>query len=201
MNGPHAGDLVFYMLLLVLPLSALAARRLPFTAMLKMTAAWVAIFGVLLILVGQRERFRPLWDGARNALTGDEQIVQGTTVRIPMAADGHFWASVTINGVARRMLIDSGATSVALTGATARAAGVTIDNFAPNIIVSTANGDIAAKRGIVTSLRLGGITARGLPVVVADAFGDTDVIGMNFLSRLRGWRVEGRTLILEPKHD
>ena len=31
-------------------------------------------------------------------------------------------------------------------------------------------------------------------------FGDIDVLGMNFLSRLKSWRVEGRTLILTPHH-
>jgi aspartyl protease family protein len=49
-------------------------------------------------------------------------------------------------------------------------------------------------------LRLGDIAARGLGVVVSPAFGDTDVLGMNFLSKLKSWRVEGQTLILEPHH-
>ncbi|MBL7325885.1 TIGR02281 family clan AA aspartic protease, partial [Escherichia coli] len=38
-----------------------------------------------------------------------------------------------------------------------------------------------------------------LPLVVGDSFGDLDVLGMNFLSRLKSWRVEDRTLILEPR--
>ena len=37
-------------------------------------------------------------------------------------------------------------------------------------------------------------------MVVSPAFGETDVLGMNFLSRLKSWRVEGSTLILEPHH-
>ncbi len=201
MNGSQASDLVFYLLVLILPLSALGARRLPIGSVFKMIAGWFAIFAILLILVGQLERFRPLWDGARDALTGEQQTVQGSIVRIPMAADGHFWADVRLNGVARRMLIDSGATSTALTGATARAAGVTTDDFAPDTTIETANGAVVAKRGVVSRLQLGGIAARDLPVVTADAFGETDVIGMNFLSRLNSWRVERRTLILEPSHD
>lgn len=46
-----------------------------------------------------------------------------------------------------------------------------------------------------------GANALFLPVVVSPAFGDTDVLGMNFLSRLKSWRVEGDTLILEPAPD
>jgi aspartyl protease family protein len=36
-------------------------------------------------------------------------------------------------------------------------------------------------------------------VVVSENFGNLDVLGMNFLSRLHSWRVEDKTLILEPK--
>ena len=44
-------DIFFYLLLLVLPISALAARRLPMKDSFKMALAWVAIFGVAFILV------------------------------------------------------------------------------------------------------------------------------------------------------
>jgi aspartyl protease family protein len=48
-------------------------------------------------------------------------------------------------------------------------------------------------------MRLGPITARDLKIVVAPGLGDVDVIGMNFLSKLQSWRVEGRTLVLVPE--
>ncbi|MEG3151697.1 hypothetical protein U1769_17535 [Sphingomonas sp. ZT3P38] len=44
-------DFVYYLLLLILPLSALMARRLPIRDTLKMALAWAAIFGVAFILV------------------------------------------------------------------------------------------------------------------------------------------------------
>jgi aspartyl protease family protein len=40
--------------------------------------------------------------------------------------------------------------------------------------------------------------AKDLPIVVAKEFGDSNVIGMNFLSKLRSWRVEGTEMVLEP---
>ena len=49
--------IVLYVLVLILPLSALAARRLPIGDAIKMALAWVAIFGVLLIVVTR-------WQGA-----------------------------------------------------------------------------------------------------------------------------------------
>ncbi len=68
------------------------------------------------------------------------------------------------------------------------------------VVLRTANGTVNAQTGTIRELRFGTIVARQLAVVVSPAFGDTDVIGMNFLSRLKSWRVEGKTLILEPNH-
>ncbi|USR00111.1 retropepsin-like aspartic protease [Sphingomonas aerolata] len=50
---------------------------------------------------------------------------------------------------------------------------------------ATANGDVRAKAGTVDTLRLGGIGARQLNVMITPALGDTDVLGMNFLSELK----------------
>ena len=195
----RSGDILFYCLLLLLPFSALIARRIPLKSGFKMALAWLAIFIVGLMIVNQRDRFDPVIAGLRDALVGHDQMVSGSTVRIRMAEDGHFWAIVSVNGTRRRMLIDSGATTTALSSATASAAGVATDESPFPVVINTANGNIVARTATVTALTIGSIAANDLPVVVAPAFGDTDVIGMNFLSRLRSWRVEGRTMILEPQ--
>ena len=44
----------------------------------------------------------------------------------------------------------------------------------------------------------GNVEASGIDVVIAPNLGQTNVLGMNVLSRLAGWRVEDRTLILVP---
>lgn len=188
-DGPGAMDILFYALLLILPLSALVARRMPIGQVAKMAAAWIAIFLVLLLVVAQRDRFRPVWQ----FFAGEDRVVTGGTTRIAMAADGHFYADARIDGQPVRLLIDSGATTTALGRETARRIGLVPETgFAAG--VDTANGRVTAQRATIRTFQLGPVTARDLPAVV---FGDTDVVGMNFLSRLRGWRVEGRTLILE----
>lgn len=200
MSENNAMDMVLLVLVLLLPLSALIARRLPIGRVAKMAAAWLAIFALLLFLVGQRERLRPIWDGVTDFIGGYEQTVTGDTVRIQMNGDGHFYATAKVNGRATRFLIDSGATTTALSARTAQAAGVSVDDPF-GAAIETANGRIVARRANIETLELGGIVARDLPVVVAGEFGDTNLLGMNFLARLGSWRVEGRTLILEPaKH-
>jgi aspartyl protease family protein len=64
------------------------------------------------------------------------------------------------------------------------------------VVVQTANGLVMVKRGRATSLKVGNIERSDLAVHISDGFGETNVIGMNFLSSLRSWSVEGRTLIL-----
>jgi aspartyl protease family protein len=128
-----------------------------------------------------------------------QQVVGGGAVRIRMSPDGHFWALVDIAGAERRMLIDSGATVTALSEETARLAGVTRDPAALPIVIRTANGDLMAATGTIPRLSFGSIEARNLKVVIAPGMRGVDILGMNFLSQLASWRVEGRTLILSPK--
>lgn len=184
----RSADLLFYGLLLILPAAALIARRPPLKRTLMLGAAWIGIFVVGLLIVGQRDRLRPL--------LGRSQV-EGRETRIAMAADGHFWADVTIDGVTRHMLVDSGATTTAISQATARAAKLEDDSPFP-IVMETANGQITARTATAERVTVGGVTTHDLRVAISLNFGDTDVLGMNFLSRLEAWRVEGRTLVLVP---
>ena len=154
-------------------------------------------FGIFLIL--QQAPFDPTLSRITASLGLDRQEVVGEEVRIPMARDGHFWATVRLNGTERRMLVDSGATVTALSTATARAAGVDADATLVPLLMKTANGTVRADAGTLDRLEIGGIEARKLNVVISPGLGDTDVLGMNFLSELQSWRVEDRTLILTPK--
>lgn len=75
-----------------------------------------------------------------------------------MAEDGHFWADVQINGINRRMLIDSGATTTALSAATATAAGLDLDESPFPRLIDTANGTITARHTTIGTLVIGSIT-------------------------------------------
>ena len=200
MNTDVSGSALFYLVLLIFPISALIARRVPILRVVMSLAAWAVIIGLLVVVVGQREQFSPYLQRVASLLKLEDQNVVGRETRIRMAADGHFWARVTVDGVPRRMLIDSGATVTALSTRAAQAAALDVSNSVIPVILTTANGQINAQTATVRELRVGDIAARDLGVVVSPAFGDTDVLGMNFLSKLKSWRVEGQTLILQPHH-
>ena len=180
--------------------AGILARRVPILRVAISLVSWVLLAGLLFVVLQQREQFDPYIQRAMQILNLQDQSVVGDTVRIRMAPDGHFWARVTIDGVTRRMLVDSGATLTALSTDTARAAGLRPAAPVFPVVLNTANGMIRAQTARVQSLRIGTIRADNVPVVVSAAFGETDVLGMNFLSRLKSWRVAGPTLILEPHH-
>ena len=185
---------------LVLVLGSLSVRRLPMGFLVKTILGWAVIAGLIYLVVINRhtivDQFNTL--GARIGVTEAPQVAEGETVRIRLSPDGHFWARATINGVERRMLIDSGATVSAISEETAQAAGIDHARGAP-VQVSTANGTVEARRARAQRVEVGPLGTEDLVVFVAPSFGDLDVLGMNFLSRLKSWRVEGNVLILEPQ--
>lgn len=184
---------------LVLVVSALAARRLPLKSSVKMALAWVGIFVVALVVVSGRHQYAAMWSSATAFLGDEEQSVTGSALSVPMADDGHFYVRATINGVERRLLVDSGATSTMISAETARAANVNIEESPFPVLLDTAGGPITARVSTIHKLQVGSIHVDDLTTYISPTMGDTDVIGMNFLSKLKSWHVEGRTLVLQPK--
>ena len=195
-------NLVFAIGALVLVASALFSRRMGFAEVIRSALAWVVIFAVFIVGFSYQNEILAVWTRVSGEVTGaNEQLVVGDTLRIRQSGDGHFWANATVNELPVRFLIDSGATTTAMTLRTARSAGIEISESPFPVILTTANGSVEANRGNIQSLQIGSIVAKDLPVVVAEEFGDSNVIGMNFLSKLKSWRVEGREMILEPPNS
>ena len=173
--------------------------RIPFVGRLLRALLTLGLLAFFIFLLIEQAPFEPRLARLADRLGLDGQEVAGDEVRIRMASDGHFWANVTINGVKRRMLIDSGATITAISESTAAAASIDADAGLVPVMLQTANGMVQARKGEIGELKVGPVEAKGLKVVVSPALGNLDVLGMNFLTQLESWRVEGRTLILTPK--
>jgi aspartyl protease family protein len=202
MNSDDALNATLLVLMMILPLSALIARRIPLKKAAAMAAIWAAILvGGMLIVGLTRDGVASSWEQLKTVMGNDEQRITGDAIRLRMASDGHFWANVTINGIPVHMLVDSGATVTSLSMETAKAAGLDLDQNPIPVQIMTANGAVMAHTSSIDRLTIGPIVARDLRVDVAEEFGTTNVLGMNFLSRLKSWRVENGWLILEPKHS
>ena len=192
-NDVMLGSL-YLLMATMLVLGALINRREPVAKMLVMAIAWVAIFGGGFVLFTFRDDLSFVAQRLRTEATG-EPIVAGREVRIPMAIDGHFWVEGAINGSPVKFLVDSGATVTTIDRATAIRAGATVED-ARDQLVRTGNGMIRVSRGRARSLQIAAIERENVGLHIVDG-DDMNVLGMNFLSSLTRWSVEGRWLVLK----
>jgi aspartyl protease family protein len=175
-------------------------QRIPYVGRFVRFAFSLGLLAFFIFIVLAQAPYQPELSRITGKLGLDDQQVSGKELHVTMAPDGHFWVVASINGVKRRMLIDSGATVTAISRATAREARIDVGSGLAPIVLRTANGAAPAEIGRVSEIRVGNIVARNLRIVTSPGLGDLDVLGMNFLSKLDSWRVEGRTLILVPHH-
>jgi aspartyl protease family protein len=175
-------------------------QRLPYVGRFVRFAFSFGLLAFFIFVLLVQAPYQPELSRITDKLGIDDQRVSGKELRVSMSNDGHFWVVASINGVKRRMLIDSGATVTALSRSTAREAKIDTGTGLAPVVLRTANGAASAEIGRVDEIRVGNIVARNLRIVSSPGLGDLDVLGMNFLSKLESWRVEGRTLILVPHH-
>ena len=190
-KGPF---LVYYLIAAVFVASSLIGMRQPIGKTVKMVLAWVAIFGTAFILFSFRSEFTGLGQRLKAEALGSS-IQDGDELRIPMADDGHFWVSAKLNGHDVRFMIDSGASVTTVSRDTAEASEIPIGD--EHVIVSTANGPTRATKGAADRLQVGSIVRTDFPIDINEN-NDVNLLGMNFLSSLQGWRVEGNYLVLQP---
>lgn len=186
---------LYILMAVMLVLGTLMSRREPAARLVTLALTWLLVFAAGFVLFTFRDEFGWVQQRLRAEALGTP-VVQGRETRIPMAIDGHFWVEGRINGKKVKFLVDSGATMTTIDRETAIEAGVPV-SLRPNQLVRTGNGIIRVSTGSARELKVGGIRRTDLGVQVADN-DNLNVLGMNFLSSLSRWGVEGRWLVLVP---
>jgi aspartyl protease family protein len=116
-------------------------------------------------------------------------------VNLTAGAGGHFWAPGAVNGVSIRFLVDTGATSIALSSETAKRLGVSYTSGA-RVPVRTASASLTGYRVMLDSVRVGDITLTNVEALVMEGrYPEDTLLGMSFLSRTQMKR-DGDTLTL-----
>ena len=186
---------LYLLMAIMLVLGGLMTRREPIAKLLTMAIAWIAIFGAGFVLFTFRDNFGWVTQRLKAEAVGTP-VQQGRETRIPMAIDGHFWVDAKVNGKDVKFLVDSGATMTTIDRETAAAADVPLSERRDQF-VRTGNGIIRVSSSRADEIQVGDIVRRDVGVQIADN-DDLNVLGMNYLSTLTRWGVEGRWLILEP---
>jgi aspartyl protease family protein len=185
---------LYLLMAIMLIAGSLISRRERFARTATMALAWIAIFGAGFILFTFRDDLGYVAQRLKAEATG-QPVVEGHEVRIPMAIDGHFWVDGYLNGRRIKFLVDSGATMTTIGRDTADAAGVTVSANRGQL-VRTGNGMLRVATGRADRLAIGPIERNDVGLHIAD-HDDLNVLGMNYLSTLERWGVEGRWLILQ----
>jgi aspartyl protease family protein len=184
---------LYLLMAMMLVLGSLISRREPLAKLATMALAWVAIFGAGFVLFTFRDDLGYVAQRLKAEATGNP-VVEGKEIRIPMAIDGHFWVNAKLNGKDVKFLVDSGATMTTVDRDTANSAHLDVSPRADEF-VRTGNGVIRVRSARADELQIGGITRKDVGMQVADN-DDLNVLGMNYLSSLSRWGVEGRWLVL-----
>ncbi len=117
-------------------------------------------------------------------------------VRIGRAGDSHFYADADVDGANIRMMVDSGASIVALTRRDAEAIGIDVDRLPVAGMANTAGGAVPMRPVMLDSVEVDGIEVRGVQAAVVDSDMGVSLLGQSFLSRLDAVNIEGDTMTL-----
>lgn len=190
-------EAVYAIIILVIIASGLIARRLPLRQYAKMILSWLAIFAVAFVAFSFRPELSMAWNRVKGELTGaPRQSLEGDILKLVRQDDGHFWLRASVNGVSADFMVDSGASTTAIGSELAKSAKVKLDGRSTEL--ETANGIIQARIGEVSKFRVGDLQVDDHQVVIAENFGDTNVVGMNFLDSFSSWTVKGDIMELRP---
>ena len=122
---------------------------------------------------------------------------RGVAVSIPKSQrDGQYWTEATVNGGFVKFLVDTGASSVALTPEDARKAGIRLDRLEYNIPISTAGGDNVAARVTLDRVAIGAVSVRNVDALVVPEGLSTSLLGMTYLGQLQKVEVTPTALLL-----
>lgn len=117
-------------------------------------------------------------------------------VVLQRARDGHFYADVLVDGAPARMLVDTGASVVALTGADADALGVNWDPQAVQPVARGASGDVYGVRVTIDRMQLGEFELERVDAVVIPEGLAISLLGQSFLSQLPRVAMDREKMVL-----
>lgn len=134
---------------------------------------------------------------ASQLFPSEPQVGRGGEVIVNRRLSGEFAIIGRVNGARVTFLFDTGASTVVLTAADARRAGVDAGALSFDVPVATANGAAMAAEVRLDQIAIGPIVMRNVPALVARRGAlDESLLGMSFLERLKSYTVERDRLVL-----
>jgi aspartyl protease family protein len=172
--------------------------------MLARTLAFVGcVFAFVAVVVPREEA--PAGYGAANSGTASADAAQQAQANsdwnagdmtLQREGDGHFYASAMIDGAATRLMVDTGASVIALTGEDAAAAGLDWDDNDIQPIGRGASGTIYGVRARLSEVAIGNMVRRNVDAIIVPEGLDISLLGQSFLAQVGSVEINGDTMVL-----
>jgi aspartyl protease family protein len=117
------------------------------------------------------------------------------SLTLERSGNGHFYADVAINGTPVHMLVDTGASGIALSRDDARSAGVATSIGMNDVVGQGADGAVRGEWIQLDRVELGPVSATGLPAIVLNS-GEQSLLGQAFLGKFAAVEIHGDTMVL-----
>lgn len=116
-------------------------------------------------------------------------------VQLDRKGDGHFYADVQINGTPVTMLVDTGATGIALSREDARKAGIPTSIGMNQVVGRGADGAVHGEFATIDRISLGEKSAEQMPATILNS-GEQSLLGQAFLQKFASVEIRGDTMTL-----
>ncbi|QNE05451.1 retropepsin-like aspartic protease family protein [Croceicoccus marinus] len=120
----------------------------------------------------------------------------GGDIRLSRRDDGHFYASPSIGGRQLDVMVDTGASFVALTGQDARAAGMDWSDSDLQPVARGASGVVEGVPVMIDSIELGGTEMRNVEAAIVPEGLPVTLLGQSYLRRFQRVEIEGDAMVL-----
>lgn len=125
----------------------------------------------------------------------DAEPMMAVETKLARMPNGHFYADAAVNGQPVRVVVDTGASMVALTVADAQRIGIP---FSPNeftVIGTGASGPVRGEDVLLDSVSVDGKEVRTVHGAVVEGL-DVSLLGQTYLSRITAVQMSGETMTL-----
>lgn len=120
----------------------------------------------------------------------------GGEVALERDADGHFYADVTVDGTTVNMLVDTGASVIALTGEDAEAMGIYWDSAKVRAVAEGASGAVYGVPVTLERVSIGQMEVANVEAVVVPEGLGISLLGQSFLSQIERVEMDQHTMHL-----
>lgn len=204
-ENDQAGLIYLLLFLVLIGGGAFGASKAQIAVAIKQAITWLAIFMLVIVAYSFRDELSSITDRTYAELVPGEARELSTTqnqsgslaVAIRKSDDGHFYANAKVNRTSIRFLVDTGASSIALSFADAKKIGIKMNELNYIININTASGQTLGAPVILDKVSIGKIVLRDVEAIVIKDGLSTSLLGMSFLGRLQKFEASRNQLILK----